>query len=188
MANCLAPGYCVIHYTSNGNPHKLTIPVQPSGSGDTIAFVEKAGAIVDAQTEVDALLTLLAPVFHTADTFDSFEVFTQADCESAPVFQRIGTPTVTAGTGSSADVPWSQVVLTFKDAQGQRGKFQVMEANQPVDQKVAISALTGHFATIAAYLIGSTSWALSRNNHYLTTGLNFVTKTNDRLRKAFLNP
>jgi hypothetical protein len=188
MANCLAPGFIRLFYTSNSHPHVQVIPVSPSGSGGSIQLTQKNGSLVDWDTAMISYVALARAIFHTADTFDSAEIFTQADCDSAPVFQDNMTFSGINGTQTPADVPWSQDVMTFRTVGGGRAKLQFMETVYAVDLHVPIPGGSGSETdAIAAFATGSTSFITGRDNTYLAAPLNQTTKTNDQLRKKFLD-
>lgn len=188
--NCLAPGYIKLAYTSNGHAHTMTIPVKPSGSGVAMSVTEKSGVTEVWTTALEALLVLLAPFFHTTDSFDSAEIFLQADCASAPVFQDSYTPSgTTNGSNSAADTQWSQAVWTFRTQLGGRAKLTLLETSVALDAKLPYGSLSsGATKALFDYVTGSTGWLYARDNSYPNIGLNLVSKVNDVLRKKFLNP
>jgi len=188
MANCLAPGYVKISYFSHGEDHVLTLPVLPASVGLGFEVVRYNGSNVAVATAVAELLAILKAEYTSADEFTGWEQYTQADCSALPVFQGAGTLAL-AGTSGGTTAPYGQALLTFKTTNGGRGKFQWMEATQPPDQKVAIDITgSGNPDLLAAYLVGATSWIYARDNGKLVFPLNFVTKTNDKLRKKELHP
>lgn len=187
MANCLAPGYAKLDYQSNGHQHVMTLPVIPSGSGGSIVFEKKGGGTTTPLNAWDALADVLLPFFATGDSFNAITVFTQADCDSAPVFQYTSVLTGQNGTAGGSDVPWVQTVLTFRSQDGGRGKFQFMESNEPNNQHFALSSVsTGAVHDLAVYLTSNDSWIAARDNSFLASALNLTSKTNDELRKKFL--
>src|SRR5664279_6541584 len=88
MPNCLAPGFVRFHYTSNGHQHTMTIPVEPLSVTSNFNVRCKDGSNVSQSDALDALIAVVAPFFHTTDTFDGADWFTQADCASVPVWQN----------------------------------------------------------------------------------------------------
>ena len=188
MANCLAPGYLKLFYTSNGHDHVQTLPVKPASVSTGFALNKSGGGTI---TQVDffaAWLDLIRPFFHTTDSFTGWEAFTQADCSHAPVFQNDGTFSSENGSSGSADVQWTQADFTFKTALGGRFKITLLETTQAPDQKSALAGLTGSWGDLRDYLIGVDSAVWARDNQPPAIPLNFVTKTNDALRKKYLHP
>ena len=123
--------------------------------------------------------------------FSGIEYFSLADCVSAPVFQRAyDLDGGVAGTATSADQEWLQSVMTFKTTLGGRYKLQFMESIGVVDVKAPIAALVGDpiLGPIAARLIDDAGVIVAYDGGYPSFGLNYVTKTNDVLRKKFLAP
>ena len=187
MANCLAPGYLRIAYNSNGHDHHMTIPVLPDGAAPNFLLQKKGGGTVVQATAISQLLTLLQPAFTASDHFTGWEAFTQADCDSAPVFQNGGSIS-TVGTSGGATVPWVQTLLTFKSVGGGRGKLLWLEGVSANNQHAALVPAGGTtLDAVADYVIGSSSWLVARDNTFMNVMLNFTTKTNDTLRKKFLS-
>lgn len=184
--NCLAPAYLKVYYTSNGHEHVMTLPVKNDGTGadfDLILYDDTTESQAEAMTD---LVTLLQPLFNEADSFAGWEAYTQADCESAPVFRNAGTFTSIEGSNPSADEPWSQGVMTFKTSAGGRGRFQLMEGVFNPNSKLAAPTFTGALEDLRDFLVGNTSFIYGRDNGKLLLPLNWVTKINDKLRDKFL--
>lgn len=123
------------------------------------------------------------------DSITSAEVWTQASPTALPIFQASIAVGV-AGTGTGATKPYSQARMSFRTKAGGRAAFQVMESFFAVDAKAVPPSYSGNAAPQAtdAYLTGSSSVVWGRDNSYIAAGIRLVTKTNDKLRKKYLNP
>jgi hypothetical protein len=161
------------------SPANPTASIWNTAGGSTNAF----------DAALDAFVALLKPWFHTSDELQGAEVFTQADCASAPIFRfayDLGGPI--AGTSSTADAEWSQASLTFKAGAGGRFRLQLMEQIVAVDEKVALPTGSAFIANLTNYILSVDNVLFARNNTFPVFPLNLVTKTNDKLRKKYLSP
>jgi len=187
--NCLAPGYIKLFYSSNGHAHVQTIPVKPASVAANFHVLTKDNTNIDMAAAMTAFYAVWKPFFPATDSLDSFEQYTQANCASAPVFQGTGTLVGLVGTAGGANVPWAQCDLTFKSAAGGRGIFKMLENVLAVDSKTDLNSYgASPEGDLRDYLIGSSSWFLARDGSYLSRPINLVTKTNDALRRKYLNP
>lgn len=184
--NCLAPGYIKIFYTANGHDHVMTIPCAPTDDVPNFDMEIRAGGNVDQETGIGELLDVVVPFFETATTFNGWEAYTQADCDSAPVFQNNGVLTSVNGTNVGAAADWYQATLTFKTFLGGRGRFQMMEGAFGANQHLPIVGIGGIVEALSDYLTGTTTWVQARDNSNLKVPINYTTKMNDTLRKKYL--
>lgn len=186
MANCLAPGYIRIAYNSNSHDHHMTIPVLPDSVAPNFNLQKKGGGTVSQATAINALIALMLPAFTAADSFTSWEAFTQANCASAPVFQNGGSITAVGSSGGSTK-EWVQTLLTFRSAAGGRGKLLWLEGVSANDTHAPLVPGGGTtLDAIADYVVSANSWLVARDNTFLNVMLNYTTKTNDTLRKKYL--
>jgi hypothetical protein len=189
MANCLAPGYIKLFYTSNGHTHVQTIPVKPASVAPNFDLTKKGGGTVDQNTAIVGLIAVMAPFFYTADSFTGWEAYTQADCAHAPVFQNNGTIVGVSGTNTHIDYPWVQMLMTFKSVGGGRARFQMMEGATAQDIKIDLAGTTdAALVALRDYITGASSWLTARDNTFINVPIRFITKLNDELRKKYLNP
>jgi len=187
--NCLAPGYIKLFYSSNAHDHVQTIPVKPASVGANFHVLTKDNTNIDMAAAIASFYDVWKPFFFTDDALTGYEQYTQADCASAPVFQGAATLTGFPGTSGGGSTPWSEADFTFKAAAGGRGLVKLLEANIAVDVKQALNTFSAdRVADLRDWLVGTDSWFLARDGSYLSRPINYVTKTNDALRKKFLNP
>lgn len=188
-SNCLAPAFAQISYTANGHPHVMRLGVINTNA-DVTEVNDKSGTSIDADTALTSLIDLIKGLYHTSDEFTRVDWFTQADCESAPVWKRTyDFGGGLAGESSAADVAWGQAVLTFKTSNGGRFKLQLMESIILPNQKVALDAVgAGTVTDIKEALLDDTDFVVGYDNGYPAAALNYVTKINDSLRRKYLNP
>ncbi len=186
MANCLAPGFFKLFYTSNDHPHVMTCGISPQNP--TASIWNTAGGSTNAfDAALDAFVALLLPWFNTSDVFSGAEVYTQADCSAAPVFRfayDLGGPL--AGTSATADKPWSQAALTFRAGAGGKFRLQLMEQIVAVDEKLALPTASVFIQNLSNYIISTDNVLFARNNTFPVFPLNLTTKTNDKLRLKYI--
>lgn len=190
MANSLSPGYVVINYTSNGHAHKQVLPVNPSTpAGPSTQLIDSSSALQLWTSFVTDWVLLLKPCFHTTDTIDTAEMWTQATSTSVPVLQDTTNIGVN-GTSASAAIEWTQVTMSFRTANGSRALLKLLETPFANDTKWPAPLYSGitQFQDILSYLTGSSACVISRGGAYITSGIRAVSKTNDTLRKKFLVP
>lgn len=188
--NSLSPGFLRIKYTSNGHNHVMTLPVNPSTpAGAGTQLIDSSAALQLWTSAVADIVLILKALLKTTDTISSAEIWTQATPTSVPIFQASTTVGVN-GTSAAATVPWSQLAFSFRTTAGGRAKFVVLEGVNAVDFKYAAPLYSGNAAmqAVDTYLTGASSVVWGRDNHYIASGIQAVTKTNDALRKKYLNP
>jgi hypothetical protein len=187
--NCLAPGYIKLFYSSNAHDHVQTLPVKPASVAADFHVLTKDNTNITIDAAIADFYVVWAPFFFTDDALTGFEQYTQADCASAPVFRGAGTLTGFPGTSGGGATPWAQADFTFKSQGGGKGIFKLLEPNVAVDVKQALNTFTGdRVADMRDWLISNAAWITARDNTYLSRPINYVTKTNDALRRKFLNP
>lgn len=189
-ANSLSPGYVVFNYTSNGHTHKQTVPVIPvAPAGPATNLRDSSGASQLWTSFTADWVLLLKPFFHTTDSIDSAEMWTQASPSSVPLLQdtqSIGA----AGTSASPDVPWSQLKMSFKTTLGGKAFVQLMEGITGADSKLlppTYGGATG-IAAFLSYLTGASACPVGRDGAYIARAVLAVSKINDTLRKKYLVP
>lgn len=186
MANCLAPGFFRLFYNSNGHDHVLTAGIDP-GNPTASIWNTRGGSTNAFDAALDDFVALLRPWFNASDSFSGAEVYTQADCDSAPVFQfayDLGGPL--AGTSGVADVPWSQASLTFKAAAGGKFRLQLMEQRVAVDENENLPTGSAFVDNLVDWIMSGDNVLFARNNTFPVLPLHLVTKTNDKLREKYL--
>jgi hypothetical protein len=132
---------------------------------------------------------LMKALFVAADSIDFAEMWTQATPTSIPILQDTVTIGV-AGTHGGADVEWCQLRMSFRTKAGGRAAVTFLETPFLPDLKYSAPGYssTATLAAIASYLTGNSACVWGRDNSYIASGIFAVTKTNDTLRKKYLNP
>ena len=189
MPNCLSPAYGQVTYTTNSHQHVMRLPLN-NVDADVSHVYNKGHTSVPTDASMLYFIELLAPLFANADSFSGVEYFTQANCASAPVYQRAyDFGGGVSGSSGVSDSAWTQAVLTFKTTLGGRFKLMLLEGGAVPDLKIALSAgVSPAMNAIRDYLVSSADIVAAYDNGYPAVPLNFVTKTNDTLRKKYLNP
>lgn len=187
--NCLAPGFIKLTYTSNGHQHLQVVGISPQNTTGSI-LNNAGGSTVAFDAAIDVFVAKFAALFDTSSHYDGAELYTQADCDSAPILRFVydlGGPV--AGTGPGTAKPMQQNVLTFKTSLSGRFKLQFMESSISAnDQDTPLSAFSADgIAALRDYVLSSANVLFARDNSFPAFGLNRVTKTNDKLRKKALD-
>lgn len=187
--NSVRPTWVVLHYTSNGHPHKATLSFKAVGtpSPGTIPSVQtKSGGTADLAAALAALCDVLKPMFNTADQFDFADVFyqpTEADDVQFIASVALGIN----GTSSTANVAASEIVFTFRTAAPGGMKLYLLEGWYPIDlRSPAPFAPASAFEAIDFYMTGDDAWVVGRNNGFPLLTLGNVSKINDVLRRKYL--
>lgn len=188
MASELSPGFIKLFYTSNGNPHIDTIPVQPSGTpvpGSMPNVTDTGLNIVTALAGVTAYVTAMKAFLNVASSYTGWEFYSQAVGDE-PVF-IYGDDLSIVGTSATATVVDSEIVASYRSGNGGTGKVYIMEGTQAVNQRIA--GRVGAAAPVGAlytFLLGATNIRICRDGGRPISGLWYTTKTNDALRKKRL--
>jgi hypothetical protein len=187
--NCLAPGFIKLFYTSNSHPHVQTIGINPQNTTGSI-LTTKGGTTNAFDAAIDDIVALFKAMIKTTGSYTGAELYTQADCSSAPVFRfAYDLGGAQAGTASGATQVYQQLDMTYRTQLGGRFKLMFMEGAIEVnDVKQPVGVYSGAIAAINAYLASDDNVIYARDNSYSGFALNVVTKVNDALRKKYLNP
>ena len=184
----LYPDWVLLKYTSSGRSKQAILPCVFSGSvspGTQPEVTRRAGASQLVGAAVAAYVSVLQPFFNTSDTFDSYEAYHKATLTSPPLFVY-GAPLALAGTASSADTAYCEMVFTFKTPEPGGLKLYLMEPAFPVDTKDPLP--TGSNTTIDAlntFILGANDWIVGRNNNFPLLGLFVTSKQNDFYRRKY---
>lgn len=161
--NSLAPAFVEIAYHSAFGSHVQTIPTlawDPVGA--TYGFFDTHnGNTVDAETMIDAIVTLEAEFFPTTVIFDSWTVFTKADA-LAPSNPRVQKNVNVAGTVAApgwfkaAQATWTMKTDLF-------GEFKIVNLDVATlnawDKITSATASADQIALIAALRDADMGWA-----------------------------
>lgn len=184
----LYPSFLKVFYTSGGNAHIQTLPVFAYNTLGTWNLAARGVAFMTAAAWLAGWANVCKAVHSTTATINYAELWTMASPTSAPINVAVF-PLAVAGTGSGGFVRWEESVYTLRTELGGILKVYLMETISTVDQKIAISALSGASAAISNYLLAdATCCVTGRDGAHPSAGVNFITKTNDALRKRALNP
>ena len=191
MANCPAPAFMKLYYTVASRPHRMLLCFLPGSTGKVIKRDTTQETWSDA---IVALLAVLTPLYRTDSNFSGWEVYTQADCVSVPIFVGSGDLVGINGSVSTGTVlrNYTQDDFTFRTQNGGRFKLRLMEDNNgrvnAADNKVALASVGSPFSALRDFLVGNSGWVVGYDGSYPNFPLNIVQKTNDALRKKYINP
>lgn len=185
--NSLYPSFVKIFYSANGHPHTMVLPVQmvlPAGNPPSLTL--KNGTTQDWETCVGTnFVPLLAQVFNVASSFVSAEIWSMATPTADPVFVDAMTIGMVGQSGSPT-VPYSQVSMTFRAADGGLFRLLLLEGTQGANARDDPPFDGAANLNISNFLIGATSFVCARSGGYLIAPIRLLTKTNDKLRSKFL--
>ncbi len=184
MPTSLAPGYVRITYSGSLFPHHMTVPVQYVLSptpGDEPDLVLKDETTLGAVAAIAALIDVIKPFFKNTTNFGLAEAHTVDPTTGEDQF-IFAWDIATVGTGSDANIPTSQAVLTMKARLGTLYRLYLMEGDAPVNQH-AIPPFAGALGDLVDFLTGDTSPVYARGNSFLFGAVSYITKFNDSLRK-----
>jgi hypothetical protein len=186
-SNDIAPGFVKLHYQSAFAEHIATIPCDPVYDAGTLSWLLKrkdGGASILDSTAVGALVAVLKALVSGATTFTYFELWTKV-AGAAPIFVDTA-PLNVVGTNGNIVLSASQMLFSIRDNIGGHGRIEVMDQSYPVNSKYQGTAY-GDATKLAVvnYLIGNSSWILTRKGGYPYSIPKILTKTNDVLRRKY---
>lgn len=185
MPTSLAPGYARVTYDGVLFPHHMTIPVNYDGTptpGSEPDLLLKDGSSVGGETAIGDFVTELLPNFATNTHFGLCEFHTvdavTGDDQFVYAF-NLGM----VGSAGSANIPTSEMVLTFKLQTGGLYRLYLMEGASPANHKFLPPYGAGYVQDISDFVVGATSPVWGRTNAYPFAPVSVITKYNDKLRK-----
>jgi hypothetical protein len=183
----LYPGFVKIAYTSNGHPHTMVLPVKPEVSGSTWALEKVLGGSYDPWTDaVDAFVLLQKGELKTTDSINTAELWTLASESADPLFREVYAVSQ-AGTGSAANVPYGERVITFRTAAGGLLRHYLMEGSTPVNVRDNPPFAASAYNDVALMFISSDGFVFGRDGGQPITPIRMTSKTNDALRKKYIS-
>lgn len=181
--NSLSPGFVKLFYTVGTKEHVMTIPVIPfpAGGGAWLTATRFAPGGVSWTVNVDALITVLKPMFSALSTFTYAELWTQADADADPQYEATYSIAV-AGTGGGTAVANGMVTFSGRTENGGIAKLVLLESLSAVNQKLKPPYVAPYLAVVN-YLLSTSSFLVGRNGGYWLNVPQITTKTNDTLRR-----
>lgn len=182
----LYPGFIRLFYTSNGHSHRQVLPVQPNtpAAGTALKLHDGSVGAGDWTDDITEWVSLVKVFFHTADNFDSAELWTLASPTADPIFRETFSLGI-AGTNAGADTPAGQGVLTFRGNEGERSLIYLMEGVISSSLRQAYADFDSATKALADFVTAPDGWIFGRDNNYPIATLNFTGKVNDQLRKKY---
>lgn len=188
----LAPGYVKLHYTtvvsSVSMSHVMVLPILPSVlDGDDTLLIRKGAAAQLWSTCVDDFVAVLKAIMSAAglSTIDFADLFSQADVDTAPVFESSHLIGV-AGTGGSATQTNGQDTMSFRTSQGNKFNLRIIESINNPNVHQPYSILSTANKAIVDLLLGDDGFVVGRDGAYPSVFLFHTTKYNDVIRRKRL--
>lgn len=185
MPTSLAPGYARVTYDGVLFPHHMTIPVNITGSptpGVEPDLVLKDASTVGAETAIGDLVSEFLPNFAAGTNFGLCEIHTVDDVTGEDAFIyafNLGL----VGSAGSANIPTTELVMTFKLATGGLYRLYLMEGASAANVRILPPYGAGYVKDISDFIVGPSSPVYGRTNAYPFAPISMITKYNDKLRK-----
>lgn len=182
----LFPGFIKLAYTANGHPHVMVLPVKPSVSGSTFAVDKIDGGTYDPWTDaVDAYVLLQKGELKTTDSINNAELWTLASETADPLFRETYAIGV-AGTGTAANQPFAERVLTFRTALGGILRNYLMEGSTVINIRDNPPFTASAYNDVAGLFVSSDGFVFGRDGGAPVVPIRMTSKTNDSLRKKYM--
>lgn len=182
----LEPGFVKVRYDDTHRRHFATLQVKPSGSvavGVEPTFVTKSGGTVSMSAAIAAWVAVFKLNFAAATSIVSADFWSKPTAGDDPIW--VFTVDVgVAGTGGGTETFTRQLNRTFRTLGGHILK-NVAEGISSAIPNDFIGPIPNDDA-VAVYLLSGASWILGRDDAFPAASLNYMTKTNDALRKKEL--
>lgn len=185
--NSLYPGFVKIFYTSNGHQHTQTLPVKPYVGLGGAWYLEQKNDVTGIQfsAAVTVYANLFKALLHTTSTVTSAELWTMSSPTADPQFREV-VEVATAGTATGTVIPYSQVSVTYRTANGGLFRHLVLEQSIHAVNAEMYPPFSAATAAMRAWLTGDQSFVFGRDGGALVAAIRLLSKTNDQLRKRYL--
>lgn len=170
--------------------HKLELNCDVVGTpevGGDFADIQlslRGGGTQAANVAILAFVTLIKPLFSTTTDFTIAEMW-KYEPNSFDATFIAALPIAEVGTGGAptAAMAASQVICTFRSAEGGIAKFALMESQ--IAPALRLSYPTGNTTinAVMAYVAGPTTWVLARDTSYVRVPLNCLPGQSEALFK-----
>ncbi len=188
----LSPGFVKFNYTAQNRPHHAIFPVQPyQAIGGSWFLSEKADSIGRLWTlGVTELFNVWNLFFKVTEfAFSGAELWSKPSVNDDPVFVEALaiTPTTTSATTGTL---YNELVFTFRTQAGGILKLYLMDTIFNADVRSDAPSYGGNAikSNFANYILSDASIVSGRDNSFAQVGLRAISKTNDAIRKKYLNP
>lgn len=187
--NSIAPGFIKLFYQSSTAAHVATLPVRPFVSAVPPAgyWLEQRGDITGAPwaTALAPLVTALRGIAHTSISFQYAELWTVASPGADP-FYRDTTQINLAGTSTVAPSLASQIIYSFRTANGGVGRLTLLDGSVTPNTRILPPGFgSAPFKAVADYLTSTQCILVGRDNGFVVAVVKALTKTNDALRRKY---
>lgn len=188
--NDLSPAFIKLRYAVSSRVHYATYQVEPEGvpvPGVEPQVRRKDGTPTLMSTAVVAWVNVIKASFFTSSDFQSAEMWYKATPTGDPIFiYSISLGTV--GSSVTATRVSGQYTQTFRTVGGSVMRIMLMEPAAALTDAVdSFPYSAGTNKNISDFILGATNWIKGRDDTWPVTGMRTILKTNDALRKKFLN-
>lgn len=182
----LFPNSITINYSSNGHPHKQILPIQAvTPAGGSWNVTQRDDSDIDWKDAVDNLVALYAPLFTSADSFDTAELFDYEATEAPAIFLASYTIGV-VGTGIGTTQDFNQAVFPFKATGGTSLRLTLMESTIVEDSRASYGGIVlADICDLLDFILGDTDFIITRGGTFPTSSLGVTSKENDKLRERY---
>lgn len=178
-----SPAFILLQYQRGTFIHKMKLHCIPDAvydPGENPDLIERNSATIAWTDAVDALLTVIRPMYNTAVDFTLAEFWQQPNPTDDPLFIAAYSPGV-SGSSATATVVASQSVFTFRTFGGGIKRLYLMETVNGLNQFISAPFSAGTVKTVSDAIVASNNWIVGKDNTYPFVPLRFLTKTNDAL-------
>jgi hypothetical protein len=179
-----------LHYTGNGKPHTMTIPILYSGTpslGTTPLVINKALETVAGDVAMTQFVDNFLPCYHTTDGAQSYEFWYKPTVDADPVYIKGVTLAGAVGISSFPAISMSECILSFRTLSGNLAKVYLMESVAGGIGKLQPPSYNGaaYLASLASFLVSDDAIWVGRDGAFLQTCIQASVKYSDALYKKY---
>lgn len=181
-----------LRYTVEGSTHHAQYNCDvvgtpaPGTDPDDIDLITRGGTITPMLSAAMASwVTLLAPFYNTAVTFDGYDLYIVAPMSHDKTWIAAGT-LVTIGTSANPSIIDGQWILTYRSIEGGGLKINLMQTIFAQAIGAPQSGFSGDAAAFRDFVVSSANWVLARDTSYPIAALNSMPDLNEALSKKRL--
>jgi hypothetical protein len=146
-------------------------------------ILTKDGSTVAGATAMGALFDVFLPLFNASTHFGLCEFHTVDPTTGVDQF-IFGFNLGGVGSSGGARVAMGQFVMNFKTTIGSLYRLYLMETSVTINRRETPPFSDAIYTDVADYIASADSPVYGRANAYPFAAISWLTKTNDKLRKA----
>lgn len=154
----------------------------PGDAPSSISFRTRGSVAVTVEDGVNAAWAELRQLFNATTLAATYTLWKTRTTNNNLDFVSAGTLTLANGSGVAANIPASQLTMTWRSAAGNTMRVNLLEHNVPGSSRVPIAAAGNVFiSSFNDYVLSDDNWISARDRSFPVAALNASFGQNEKV-------